>query len=181
MHKKDVFVERDKIPSFIDITNTSPVYLEVVFDDEETGAIFAGPGETWNVDCGEKENADDILERKSFEVREVSELRVKTLRLLNNTKWYVCSDRFGGFILCHLTPSFHSFRFRWPMENDDTLDKFKGIIEYYSCPHNAKKMIKRGWMEMSEEELTENANAMAKEGKNYKEILTHYYTGTNVE
>ena len=163
MYKNEVFVEKDRISSFIDITNTSPVYLEIVFDDKETEPLFAGPGESWNVDCGEKRIADDIFESKSFSVREVSELRAKVIKLLEHTRWYLCSDGFGGFILRHITPSLHSFEFKWPMEEEETLEKFKGIIEYCSCPHNSKKMIKKGWREMSEEELTEDAKAMAKE------------------
>ena len=164
MYKNNILVERDKkFPSFIDLTNTSPIYLEIVFDNKEVENFFAGPGETWNVDCGEEEIANEIIERRNFIVREVSELRTRVLRLLDNTKWYISSDGFGGFILRHVTPSFHAFEIRWPMEEEDTLQKLVGILEYYSCPHNAKKMVRKNLTEISEEKLREDAEAMAKE------------------
>jgi hypothetical protein len=164
MYKNNIIVKRDEdFPSFIDLTNTSSIYLEIVFDNKEMEHFFVGPGETWNIDCGEREVADEILERRNFKVREVSELRTRILQLLDNAKWYVSSDGFGGFTLRRVTPSFHPFEFRWPIEDEDSLQKLIGIVEHYSCPHNAKKGIRRDYGKITEEQLEEDAESMAKE------------------
>ena len=173
MYKSSILVERDKnFPSFIDLTNTSPIPLEIVFDDKSMEHFFAGPGETWNIDCGEREIADEILERRSFKVNEVSELRYRVLQLLDSTRWYTCSDGAGGIILRHITPSFRSFEIKWPLEDNDSIRKAIDAVEYCVCATNAKKNIRRNVMKISEEDLAKDAEAMAKECVTLSSLLS---------